>query len=182
MFISSHSLYSYTSVVTTRARIVTEGMRALFIIVVYLCTALGKCDIRDEQSFMNIFFTTELIKINDAALLTCPPVFCLSKPLSSCSCVATHGPLLEWMVYTSNGSESGVISHFIGQINYNTSVQYPLVDNPRFVSVLTNNTVGNISSTLYFTPNKNMTDYLIQCYTNDSSAATKNIQINGKIV
>ena len=86
------------------------------------------------------------------------------------------------MVYTSNGSESGVISHFIGQINYNTSVQYPLVDNPHFVSVLTNNTVGNISSTLYFTPNKNMTDYLIQCYTNDSSTATKNIQINGKIV
>ena len=49
------TVYSYTSVVTTRARVVTKGMRALFIIGVYLCTALGKCDIRDEQSFMNIF-------------------------------------------------------------------------------------------------------------------------------
>ena len=49
------TVYSYTNVVATRARIVTEGMKALFIIVVYLCTALGKCDIHDEQSFMNIF-------------------------------------------------------------------------------------------------------------------------------
>ena len=36
----------------TRARIVTEGMRALLIIVVYLCTALGKCDIHDVSSHL----------------------------------------------------------------------------------------------------------------------------------
>ena len=50
------TVYSYTSIVTTRARVVTKGMKAFFIIGVYLCTALGKCDIHDEHSHLWISF------------------------------------------------------------------------------------------------------------------------------
>lgn len=106
-------------------------------------------------------------------------MFCLSKP-TSCTCTLTVGPILKWIVHFPNATLAGEITHIRGALNYNLSTQYPLEGYNYFTSFLVNETVGNMTANLMFTPNEDMIDFVIECRDNQSEISLKTVNLNGK--